>query len=103
MLTGYLIFRSTFRPRILGVLLTISGLVFFLLICIRRWHTDCSFPYIAVASALGEIPLELWLMVMGVNAQRRKVQAGAAVVTGYAELIAVKSDLTILSGLPIRE
>jgi hypothetical protein len=34
--------------------------------------------YIAVASALGEIPLELWLMVMGVNAQRRKVQASAA-------------------------
>ena len=37
------------------------------------------FPYIAVASALGEIPLELWLMVMGVNAQRWKVQASAAV------------------------
>ena len=26
-------------------------------------------PYIAVASALGEIPLELWLIVMGVNVQ----------------------------------
>jgi hypothetical protein len=37
------------------------------------------FPYIAVASALGEIPLELWLIVKGVNAQRWKVQASAAV------------------------
>jgi len=36
-------------------------------------------PYIAVASALGEIPLELWLIVMGVNAQRWKVQASAKV------------------------
>jgi Domain of unknown function (DUF4386) len=77
-LTGYLIFRSTFLPRVLGVLLTISGL---------GWVTYLSpplaqhlfFPFIAAASALGEIPLELWLIVMGVNAQRWKEQASAAV------------------------
>jgi hypothetical protein len=78
-LTGYLIFRSTFLPRSLGVLLTISGL---------GWVTYLSpplaqhlfFPFIAAASALGEIPLELWLIVMGVNAQRWKEQANAAAV-----------------------
>jgi hypothetical protein len=75
-LTGYLIFRSNFLPRVLGVLLAISGL---------GWVTYLFpplayrlFPFIAAASALGEIPLDLWLIVMGVNVQRWKEQAGAA-------------------------
>jgi hypothetical protein len=76
-LTGYLIFRSTFLPRILGVLLAISGLgwVTFLYPPLA-YHLFI--PYIAAASALGEVPLEFWLMVMGVNAQRWKEQASAA-------------------------
>ena len=75
-LIGYLIFRSTFLPRVLGVLFAISGL---------GWATYLSpplahrvHPFIVAASALGEIPLELWLIVMGVNVQRWKEQAGAA-------------------------
>jgi len=35
-------------------------------------------PFIVAASALGEIPLELWLIVMGLNVQRWKERAGAA-------------------------
>jgi hypothetical protein len=72
-LVGYLIYRSNFMPRILGVLLMISGL---------GWMTQLFpplarqiFPLIATASALGEIPLMLWLLVKGVNAQRWKEQA----------------------------
>jgi hypothetical protein len=73
-LAGYLIFRSTFLPRILGVLLAIDGL---------GWATymypplaSYLFPFIAAASALAEIPLQLWLVVTGVNPQRWKEQAG---------------------------
>ena len=83
-LTGYLIFKSTFLPRVLGVLFAISGL---------GWVTYLSpplanylfMPYIAAASALGEIPLELWLIVMGVNVQRWKEQASAARSNGTFE------------------
>jgi hypothetical protein len=77
-LTGYLIFRSTFLPRILGVLLAIDGLGF-----VTYLYPPLAYhlfvPYLAAASALGEIPLELWLIVMGVNAQRWKEQVSAAV------------------------
>jgi hypothetical protein len=77
-LIGFLIFRSTFLPRIIGVLLAIAGL---------GWITYLSppfavhlfIPYIAGASALGEIPLLVWLLVVGVNVERWKEQASAAV------------------------
>ena len=72
-LTGYLIFRSSFLPRILGVLLAIDGL---------GWMTYMSpplghylFPAIAVASGLAEIPLQLWLLIFSVNNERWKAQA----------------------------
>ncbi len=74
-LFGYLIFRSTFMPRILGVLLVIDGL---------GWATylfpplaSQLFPLIAFASAVAELPLQLWLILKGVDARRWKEQASA--------------------------
>ena len=74
-LIGYLIFKSTFLPRILGVLLAIDGLAWMLYL-----HPPLAtqlFSWIAVASAVAEIPLQLWLLVLGVNPDRWKEQAMA--------------------------
>jgi hypothetical protein len=74
-LTGFLIFRSGFLPRILGVLLIIDGLGW--VTYLYPPYAAQIFPFIAVASGLAEIPLELWLMVKGVNVQRWKEMAGS--------------------------
>jgi flagellar biosynthesis protein FliQ len=75
-LTGYLIFRSTFLPRILGVLLAIDG--FGWMLYAVPPFANRMFSFIAAASGLAEIPLQLWLLVVGLNPQRWKEQANAA-------------------------
>jgi hypothetical protein len=72
-LTGYLIFKSTFLPRILGVLLAIDGLGWMLFMWPPLGHY--LFPIIAVACGLAEVPLQLWLLIFGVNNQRWTAQA----------------------------
>ena len=72
-LMGYLIFRSTFMPRIIGVLEAFAGLCWltFLWPPLGRYLS----PYNQVLSAPGELSLMLWLLVMGVNSQRWNEQA----------------------------
>jgi hypothetical protein len=76
LLIGYLIFQSTFLPRILGALMSLAGL---------GWLTFLSpplanylSPYNLVLGFLAELSLCLWLLVKGVNVQRWKDQASAA-------------------------
>jgi hypothetical protein len=74
---GYLIFRSTFMPRILGVFMAIAGLSYQLFLSPPL--ATYLFPYVVKpAGALGELSLILWLLVMGVNNQRWREQASAA-------------------------
>ena len=76
LLVGILILRSTFLPRILGVLMVLAGLSYVLFLSpplVRSLQ-----PYILVFPGVGQIALTLWLLVMGVNAQRWKEQASAA-------------------------
>ena len=76
LLIGYLIVRSTFLPRILGVLMAIGGL---------GWLTFISpplaqhlSPYHMAPGILGEGVLTVWLLVVGVNEQRWREQASTA-------------------------
>lgn len=73
-LTGWLIFRSGFMPRILGVLLVIDG--FGWMTYLVPPFANTIFPLIAIASGLAEIPLQLWLIIKGVNNQQWLERAG---------------------------
>jgi hypothetical protein len=72
---GYLVFKSTFLPRILGVLMAASCLVGVTFL----WPPFAAkyFRYLLVLD-LGEALLVLWLLVMGVNAERWSEQSDAA-------------------------
>lgn len=76
LLKGYLIVRSTFLPRILGVLSVLAGLG--LLTFLSPPLGSRLFPYVAALGLVGAIPQILWLLVVGVNEERWKEQASAA-------------------------
>jgi len=76
LLIGYLIFRSTFLPGILGALMVFAGL---------GWLTYLSnplvsrlAPYNLASGLLGEASLMLWLLIMGLNEERWKERSSAA-------------------------
>jgi hypothetical protein len=75
LLLGYLIFRSTFLPRILGVLMALAGLGWLLFLSLLANYLS---TYLKVLGFLAEMSLMLWLIVKGVNVQRWKEQASAA-------------------------
>ena len=78
---GYLVFRSTFLPLVIGVLLAIGALCYLT-------YSFASFispgfaahlvPYIQLPSLVGEGSFCLWLLIVGVNVQRWNEQAAAA-------------------------
>jgi len=76
LLIGYLIFRSTFLPRILGVGMALAGLCWLTFLWPPLAHSLS--PYILAPGILGEGSLTVWLLAMGVNAQRWNEQARAA-------------------------
>jgi len=72
LLIGYLIFRSTFLPRVLGVLMALAGVgwIIFLSPLASQLST-----YLTILGFLAEVSLMLWLIVKGVNVPRWKEQA----------------------------
>jgi hypothetical protein len=74
-LIGYLIFRSAFIPKIIGVLEVLAGVGYLTLLWQPLAHY--LYPYNLALAGPGEISLMLWLLVKGVNEQRWKEVATA--------------------------
>jgi hypothetical protein len=73
LLLAYLIYKSTFLPRFLAVLLIFAGV---------NWLTFLSpqlakqmYPYNLIPGLIGEGALTVWPLVVGVNATRWREQA----------------------------
>jgi hypothetical protein len=80
LLTGYLIFRSTFLPRILGVLLAIAGICYLTNSVVNFMPPAFGqflFPWILLPCLLAEGVLALWLCIAGVDSAAWESVAGA--------------------------
>ncbi len=77
LLIGYLIFKSTFLPRFLGLLMAFAGLGWLTFL----WPPLAASlsPYNFFPGIIGEGSLTLWLVVMSVNERRWNEQASAVV------------------------
>ena len=77
---GYLIFKSGYFPRILGILVVISGLSYVtnsFVLFLSRLHWD----WLLLPAGIPEFILCLWLIVMGVNVPKWKERASAAAIS----------------------
>lgn len=74
LLIGYLILRSTFLPRFLGVLMAIAGLGWLTFASPMLVHRLA--PYNVAPGLMGEGALTMWLLAAGVDEQRWRKKAG---------------------------
>ena len=74
LLISYLIFRSSFMPHLIGAVMLVPALSWMSF----AWQpvTRLLTPYQYVAGGIGEAILTIWLLTMGVNSGRWKLQAG---------------------------
>jgi hypothetical protein len=82
LLTGALIFRSTFLPRFLGVLGMIGGCGWLSYLWGPLAHL--LFPYVLGFAVLGVLILIGWLLVVGVDEERWRAMAGRAATSIWA-------------------
>ena len=74
-LIGYLIVRSTFLPRVLGGLIALGGFSW-LTFALPALAAHLA-PWNTIVGLAGEASVFLWLLAMGVNAERWREQARA--------------------------
>lgn len=71
LLIGYLVFRSMFSPRILGALIALAGLAW-IFISPPAYLSHSLHTYAQAIGFAGEGSFMLWLLVMGVNLDKRR-------------------------------
>jgi len=78
LIIGYLVFRSTFFPRVVGPLLAIEGTAYLInsfAHFVAPAVGDRVFPFLFI-SGIAEVSFCLCLLIVGVNVQRWNKQAG---------------------------
>ena len=79
-LVGYLIFKSGYFPKVLGVLFIIASMGYlidnFSYVLLENYVTGAA--YFALPIAIAEIAFPLWLLIKGVNVEQWKKRASAA-------------------------
>jgi hypothetical protein len=79
---AYLVLRSMFLPRVIGVLLAIDGLAYLVYgfaNLLAPGFAAHLVPWIQLPAPIGEGSLCLWLLVVGVDVKRWKERASAAI------------------------
>ena len=80
LLDGYLIFRSGYLPKTIGVLMQIAGLSYLInsfALILAPHVANRLYPAILVPAFVGEASLCLWLLVKGVNLEKWKLLASS--------------------------
>lgn len=86
---AYLVYRSTFLPKTIGILLAIDTLAYLTNASMTMLAPGVAahlVPWIGLPTIAGEGSLSLWLLFAGVNTERWKQQASASVRMRAAQL-----------------
>jgi hypothetical protein len=67
---GYLIFKTNFIPKILGILYAFAGLSYILnsfIMFLSPGFNNPLFPYVLIPAFIGEFSVCIWLLIMGIR------------------------------------
>ena len=75
LLLGYLVFKSGFLPRILGILLMLGGLCYTVLAVLFFLFPNLDLIIFGLFAIIGEMIFYLWLLIKGVNVEQWEKRA----------------------------
>jgi hypothetical protein len=70
LLLGYLVFKSGFLPRILGILLMLGGLCYTIQAVLFFLFLNFNLTILGLFAFIGELLFYLWLLIKGVNVEK---------------------------------